>query len=226
MSIVTLSPVAQRVGKPQDVTDRKQVQAWGLCVHTTGRGLPEEAKKLNRDGLVHAVEIYCRKDANFPHYVIGPGGDIRQIADDKERARHAGIDDAERKLYESGEWKKKVSAAALALWERRWPGVKNPLHLFPSRSPNEDYLGVELIPSLTKQPNGTLFTDAQYESLGKLCRDIEQRHGIKLEGKRLVGHEDLEPLSRWDKTGGWDPGGLRPEGKLYFDWGRVRWRGV
>ena len=37
--------------------------------------------------------------------------------------------------------------------------------------------------------------------------------------QRLLGHEDLTPISRHDKKGGWDPGGLREV--PYFDWEHV-----
>jgi soluble lytic murein transglycosylase-like protein len=50
---------------------------------------------------------------------------------------------------------------------------------------------------------------------------IAQRHGWPpgeawWRTPRLLGHEDITPLSRFDKNGCWDPGGLRE--KPYFDW--------
>ena len=35
----------------------------------------------------------------------------------------------------------------------------------------------------------------------------------------LVTHEDLSPLTRWQPSGGWDPGVLRP--RPWLDWGAV-----
>jgi len=201
---VTLSPLADLVDHPQDVDDRTKVTPFGVCIHTTGRGVPALAKKLGTDPLAVAVDIYCAPGANFPHYVISGEGTILQVADERERARHAGINRIDRALYASGEWRRKISPAGLRLWMQRWPGVRSPLQLFPSRSVNDDYLGIELIP----RPDAT-FSSEQYEALSELLHDVQTRHGIVLKGARLVGHEDLEPLSRMDSKGGWDPGATR-----------------
>jgi hypothetical protein len=67
---------------------------------------------------------------------------------------------------------------------------------------------------------GLRFTRAQHETIARLAWDIAQRHGWPAGAwwrtARLVGHEDLTPLSRHDANGGWDPGGLRDA--PYFDW--------
>ena len=44
----------------------------------------------------------------------------------------------------------------------------------------------------------------------------------KLPSPRLVGHEDIEPLERWNKQGGWDPGALRVKPK--FVWASIHRR--
>lgn len=211
------------VGRPQDVADRSKRIPWGVCIHTTGSGLLREAKDHGIDPLAMAVELYCGAGANFPHHVIDWAGTILQIADEKERARHAGIDHNERALYLSGGWRKKVSAVALKMWDARWPGKKSPLNLFPSISPNEDYLGVEMIPLPMVDKTGSLFTQDQYNSLGDLLADIERRYNIRVVGQRLVGHEDLEPLTRWTSKGGWDPGAMTTV--PVFHWDRIPGRG-
>lgn len=219
MSIITRSPLATMVTNPQNVTDRKVVKAWGVCIHTTGSGLPTKAAKLGIDPVDLAIQIYTASDANFPHYVCGYDGRLVQIADEKERARHAGISTTDRGYYLSGAWRRRVSPACLALWDKKW-GLKSPLGLFPSKSPNEDYIGVETIPLLKPLPSGSLFTDDQYIALSALVDDIGTRHAIVVTGKRLVAHEDLEPLTRWNMNGyGWDPGGL--SNKPRFLWSKI-----
>lgn len=176
-----------------------------------------------------AVETYLLPDnpaakvfPAFPHYVIDGDGAIAQIADETRRARHVAIPDADRLLYLDGRWRTKVSAAGLHLWDRKWGalGKRNPVQLYPSKSPNNDYIGIELIPQLQPAADGNRFTEAQYERLSALLEDIEGRYGITLEGQRLVGHEDLSPLTRWNSAGGWDPGAL--SAKPAFSWARVQ----
>lgn len=193
--------------------------------------MPAKAQKLGIDPLEVALSVYLAPDnpkkgifTNFPHYVLDWAGHILQVADELERARHVALG-ADRALYASGAWRRKVSPKCLALWDARW-GKKSPLGLFPSKAPNEDYVGIECIPLLAPQADGSLFTDAQYRSLAALLWDIAQRHGFSLDDRsRLVGHEDLEPLGRWypaksRRPYGWDPGGLQPF-PAAFDWRRV-----
>ena len=59
-----------------------------------------------------------------------------------------------------------------------------------------------------------------------LALDIAERHGFadafaegEFPSRRLVGHEDIEPLERWNRQGGWDPGGLREKPKFF--WPRI-----
>jgi hypothetical protein len=202
------------IDRPQDVADRATPTPFGVVVHTTGGGIVRFAAAHGIDPLAAAISIYSAPGANFPHYCIDGTGVAAQIADERELAPHAGIDAKGRALYLSGAWTSRVSKTGLALWRARWPGVKSPLALFPGRSVNQVYLGIELIPTATKT-----FTLAQYDTLARLLADIERRHGIMLSWSRLVGHEDLEPLERWDAAGGWDPGSLRATQR--FSWPAV-----
>lgn len=217
----------RRVKSPQDVDDRKSEVPHGICLHTTGSGLPTTAAERHMDPLALAERIYTAKGANFPHYTIDWAGTILQVADDRERARHAGIDKAERKAYSSGEWVNAVSQRALKLWRQKWPDAESPLDLIPGGgSPNDAFLGIELVPligaELKANPNGTRFTEAQYDALAELLRVKELEYGLVLDtGSNLVGHCDLEPLTRWSagpRGLPWDPGALRPEGDRHFEW--------
>jgi N-acetyl-anhydromuramyl-L-alanine amidase AmpD len=83
------------------------------------------------------------------------------------------------------------------------------------KSPNDLYVGVELVPS----PDRT-FTYVQYFALASLLIEIRERRGVELSGRKLVGHEDLHPLARWNISGGWDPGALRAQ--PLFSWQKLR----
>jgi hypothetical protein len=68
---------------------------------------------------------------------------------------------------------------------------------------------------------GLRFTKAQHEAVARLACDVATRNGWPLTERwwrtpRLLGHEDLSPISRHDSRGGWDPGALRE--KPFFDW--------
>lgn len=200
-----LSPLATLIAHPQDIRDRKS-PVYGVCVHTTGSGVPTRAKRLGCEPIVIAIDVYSAPGAHFPHYVIDGQGTIVQIAGEEELAPHCGIAPTERSQYKSGAWTRVLSPYALMRWRNRWPGVQSPLGLFPTASANESYLGVELVPSLFLTANKTLFTNAQYASLRALLDDVQKRCHLDLVGSRLVGHEDVNPLTRCDRNGGWDPG--------------------
>lgn len=212
-----LSPLAKLISTPRNITDRASAIPWGICVHTTGGGVPELALKKKISSIDTAVGIYTKPDnppddfPPFPHYVIDEKGGIVQIANERERARHVRITEEERVAYKTDAWRAHVSPFGLSRWDAKWGphSKRNPLQLFPSRSPNEDYLGVELIPRMHPLANGSLFNAEQYDVLASLIEDIESRYGLFFEAGRVVGHEDLSPLTRWDKNGGWDPGQLR-----------------
>ena len=79
-------------------------------------------------------------------------------------------------------------------------------------------------PTVVPMRAGLRFTMAQHETVARLAWDIAQRHGWPRNERwrlntRLLGHEDITPLSRHDGNGGWDPGALRE--KPYFDWNFV-----
>ena len=211
------SPLAVQIASPPPARERETPIPFGLCVHTTGRTLVQKAKLKGENPIDRAVKIFNGPGANYPHYVIAADGDIVQILADNLRGRHAGVPRAEREAYLNGSWTRDISAVGLQMWRERWPDHKSPQHLYPSRSPNDDYLGVELIPSMETNANGTWFTDAQYAALRSLIDDIQSRHQITLTGNRLVGHEDLEPLTRWNSLGGWDPGAIRVGPRFRWD---------
>ncbi len=194
---------------------------FGVCVHTTGRGVPQRAKRLGQTPDQAGVWVYSQTWQNPPNYLIGSHGMVYRVTDDSLCPPHCGVDAWQRKAMLNGTWFDHVSADGLRLWRERWPKVVSPAHLYPSTSANKDYLGIEMIPLLERRAEwGGLFTDGQYQSLSMLLSSISVKYGIELKGARLVGHEDLDPFDRWDGSGGWDPGWLRA--RPYFEWSRVQ----
>jgi N-acetyl-anhydromuramyl-L-alanine amidase AmpD len=209
------SPLA-RQHLPHRAIPKRRSAPWGVCLHTTGSGLPRKAKRLGRDELEVAVEYYVGTARGGPAYVVGGDGQVVQVADEDEHTFHVGsygpAGEDRRGQYLSGEWRRLAPPRAVELWEARWPGKRCPQELFPSVHPNADYIGVEIIPRLSAQGDGLRFSDAQHGAVGRLLADIGRRHAW-LDGwwrtPRLVGHEDVGLLDRSDAGGGWDPGALR-----------------
>ena len=190
---------------------------YGLLVHTTGDGIPSKCSTIEEVSSV-AVAEYVKMDiANGvgPHYVISPDGSAVELRDPSKKAWHAAVSAHDRQRFLSGMWEteNKVDKSVIDWWHRRWPGTKSPSHLYPAKSPNDSYVGVELVPCGTydKQTwkptlaGGRMvfgrFTIDQYYALAELCSDL--RHPKEWEEPgRLVGHEDVNPITR----PGWDPG--------------------
>lgn len=192
----------------------------GLCVHTTGGGIVESAEKAGSSPTMVAVEYYLRPDSFFPNYVCGyaghAGGELVQVCDEGEVALHAGLNAGDLSAYRDGSWRKKIDAAE---WDRAWAPLPHPLHLYPGSTPNRAFVGLELLPLAHDLPSGLRFSDAQHETVIALAADMMARYAIPPDRHRFVGHEDLTPLTRWDKGGGWDPGARRARPR--FDWVRV-----
>lgn len=229
---VPLSPIATQVPRRTDaITKRKP---WGFLLHTTGRGIPEKAKREGKPAIDVALAWYRRSQNGEqgypwggPGYVIDHVGAIYQIADDDTLTNHAGGPDREK--YLNGSWQTLISAETLARWRAKWPRYSSPQALYPSRSANTDFVGCELIPVIEGGPAplrpGLLFTEAQHDAAVSLARDLAARHAWPAgwsSSPRLLGHEDVQPIQRHDTHGGWDPGWLRAA--PFFDFARVRAR--
>ena len=230
-----LSPLATQAPRRTDRVTRRA--PWGFLVHTTGGGIPAKAAKTGLSPVEVALAWYRQSQGmdghdgangypwGGPGYVIGHDGDIHQIAADDVLTNHCG--GPHRASYLDGSWTSKVSPATVEHWRAQWPGVASPAHLFPSRTPNADYIGAELIPCGAglgePMAPGLRFTREQHVAVVALAQDLAQRHGWPAgwaRGPRLLGHEDVQPIERHDTLGGWDPGWLR--GSPYFDFRYVR----
>lgn len=211
-----------------------KLDTYGLLVHSTGNGVPQRAIDKNEDPFETGIKVYKNMDASNgvgPHYMICPKGQIVKFREPTLIAWHAGTSVWEREQFMTGNWEttNRVPRETVNDWRRRWPKVKSPQHLFPAKSPNLSYVGVELIPcgvykkgvhweSKFGEPVGEFgrYTDEQYETLAKLFVDLAAQFKWPKKCRRtgrLVGHEDVNPISR----PGWDPGAFRD----WFDWNHL-----
>lgn len=209
---------------PDLVEDKPRgVAVFGLCVHTSGRGVLTKARKLGISPIECALAYY-QSAAYSAHYVCDYDGTLYQITADDRRVSHIGLTPEARLRYISGKWRRDVSGSGLDSWLQRWGTSASPASLYPNRYPNTDYVGVELLPRVEtlSSSKAEWYTADQHATVGKLAYDLRRRHewpgNFALRG-RLVGHEDLSPLTRWDRGGGWDPGARRLAPR--FHWSKV-----
>lgn len=194
---------------------------YGLCVHTSGRGIVTRAKKKGVLPVDLALKWYRRKGS--VHFLIDYDGTVYQMLDANRQGAHVGISKKERNAYLNGAWANEVPTNALLLWLQKWPKKKSPQHLYPSKSPNQCYVGVELLP-MQGSRGGMWFTDEQCTAVKELYNQLAAMYGWplnprKLPNTRLLGHEDIDAFGRWQKSGGWDPGALRKFPR--FSWDRI-----
>ena len=195
---------------------------YGLVVHTTGRSLPKRALEAGQTPLKRAVDYYTRESVRGCHYVIPYDGQIFQIANEDEQAW--GVSFSEQRESIRNGWEKDLPLSLVKRWRDRWPEYEHPGKLLPgTRTVNSCYVHVECIPVIPETRGDispdTLFTRQQYRAVAHLAMDVAYRNdwpGEWWKTPRLVGHEDLTPITRHTKLGGWDPGFLRA--KPYFDW--------
>jgi N-acetyl-anhydromuramyl-L-alanine amidase AmpD len=219
-----LSPLATvQVDRPRDVDDRT-LPVFGVAAHCTGSGIITKALSHGADCMEYTVAYYQRPDTYFPHYVIGFDGLIAQVADEHERAQHIGLAGADRQAYRGGGWKSRLPKGLVQRWAARWPGHKSPSHLYPGQSPNNVYVGIELLVWQDDCPGepraaGLKYTNEQHDALAALAADIAARWEFPMgwqDSGRLACHEDISPLTRTSKGSGWDPGVMRVS--PWFDW--------
>lgn len=222
--IVGVSPLTTLVNKNLRNVEDRTAPVYGVAVHCTGSGIVTKALGKNTDPLIYAVEYYTRPDSYFAHYVVGFDGTLAQIADEHEKALHVGFLANEREAFLSGRWTNQLPQSFIMAWKKRWPNAKSPAHLFPGPSPNNVFVGVELLvwqEGCTNKPlrPGLKYTAAQHETLAALCVDVAKRWQLPANWymtSRLACHEDLNPLNRTANGQGWDPGVIRLQ--PHFDW--------
>lgn len=230
------SHYALRASKTWDAKDRPpkyRGNIYGLVVHTTGAGLPAKARARGLYHTVQAVDYYSK--SHGCHYVCGwrgLDGDLLQVAHEDERANGVGMKDQVASVR-AGRFAKDLPKALVSRWRRRWAPLLNPLQLFAGTSANSCYVHVEMPPCVYHDgeklrtdagpfTEHARFTEAQHDAIAFLACDLARRYkwpdGWWTTG-RLVGHEDLSPITRHTSHGGWDPGALRF--RPWFDWAYV-----
>lgn len=232
-----ISPLATLITSPFHTGQTRPVPVFGVTFHTTGSGLPAQALAAGKNPVQAGIDYY--RTSKGPMYLIGWDGRIvATAADESVRTWHAGVEANERRPLQDGSWRKMVSPATAAAWDRAWGPTKNPIagagaSLIPSDDPNAATIGVEMIPvtpdgrTLWAKPArpGLRFTAAQLAAGRALASDIARRHRWPAGWRktRVFGHEDLNPIRRHDAGGGWDPGFLRSS--PYVDMDAIRGEG-
>lgn len=92
----------------------------------------------------------------------------------------------------------------------RWPGSDVPVNFDIDQNPNNYSLGIETVGYGSATPDPKVYTDEMYTALRTLVDDLCAKYGIPREKGRVIGHEDVNPLTRF----GWDP-------HQGFDWSRL-----
>lgn len=209
---------------------------FGIMVHTTGSGPPKRAWR-RQNGYVSGVqspmavmtEIYEGMKTVGPHFAIDPFGGVVQYRSAKHVAHHCRMRDSERRPLLDGHWRNdrnRIEKYLVEYWDDKFPNfsTRGPAHLYPSRYPNTDYIGIEMMPCGHRlkgkwtnhwgtQPNSRLrHSQESYITLCALIAHLCKKWSIPLNFRsgRIVGHEDINPYTR----PGWDPGA--PNGN--FDW--------
>ena len=173
-----------------------------IIIHTTGYGAGlKRLKEKYGDDLATIGDAYALRMANIlkykGHFLIDHVGVIYHLIPLVEVAWHTGS--SKRKKLKT-EWRH-------SWWTERWEGISNPTELpsWEGGSPNKVSVGIDLL----AHGGGAIvkgYTDAQYESLAVLVRALCADLNIPIERKYIVGHEDVDPISRGNKRAGWDPG--------------------
>lgn len=203
---------------------------WGILVHSTGDGIPKIVVDSGKDAVQVTCDVYqgmADRDGVGPHYAIVPDGRIIEFRAPNETAYHAATSASEREAFLNGSWatSNKLDQALVQWWKLRWPKYKSPQHLYPSKSPNGSYIGVELVPcgtysanswqpvlAMPATPKGR-YTARQYQALALLGSHLAGAYSWPdswWETPRLAGHCDVNLFSR----PGWDPGAYRG----WFSW--------
>lgn len=237
---LSYSPLAVKVEGVRNPASARVRTPWGFLIHTTGGGVTAHAKQHGARPIDVAIQVYINSQNGSngyfwggPAYVADHDGKLYQVAPDEALTAHAGDHSPKyptgtRPFYLDGTWVNRCSAETVAQWKKRWPTRKHPYSMFPSKSPNIDYVGLEMIPigdgfGGAPMAPGLRFTKAQHDTAIALGRDLGARHawpkGWASTG-RLLGHEDVDPLNRSDADGGWDPGAMRQH--AYFDFAYVQ----
>lgn len=184
---------------------RAPAQINSIIIHTTGygAGLSRIAKncKGDLDCMGKAYAYRMAKILKYKgHFLVDYVGKVWQFLPVTEVAWHTG-----------GRKKKSLIKKKPPKWWRdRWEGIVDRPTDLPSwqgGSPNQNSVGIDLLAHGNGQIHGIGYTDSQICNLRVLVKELCSDYAIPFDRKHVVGHEDLDWISR----NGWDPG-------KYFNW--------
>lgn len=89
----------------------------------------------------------------------------------------------------------------------RWPGQDQPVNFTVDADPNNYSIGIECHGYGSTEKDETVYTERMYSALDVLTRNLSDKYAIPRQKGRIVGHEDVNPITRF----GWDP-------NSGFDW--------
>lgn len=198
---------------PSKPPESEQLEAGSTALNIIDDGLPLSDSEPRPYPITHIVVHFSSQVAENPkdpfnltgvynmyvkegvstHYLIDRKGTIYRLVPENRVAYHAGKGSLpDFPVYTNVLNRYSIGIECLAIGSKEdmapflKPGVYDTL--------NPDFIG---------------FTDAQYQSLNKLIRDIINRNpGILRDRKHVIGHEEYSPGRRTD------PGTL-------FDWSRI-----
>ena len=204
---------------------RRKIDVYGVMLHTTGTGVIRKARRKGWPDEPDAptpyeIALNYHRKRGASHFDVDVDGTAYQLMPWNRMGAHANSPKRRRML--SGKWAKDMTrkgrADTVGRWHVRWK-KPSPQHLYPTRSPNGCYVGIELRPLAEPRSDGLWFTDGQMRVAAMIALDVADRAGLP-DGwhrtSRLLGHEDTSPYKRWNRRGGWDPGALRNRPR--FSW--------
>lgn len=188
-----------------------------LLIHSTGPGMAKYARTYKLTDEETVSRVYGNPGNSCAHVVGLPDGTRIRTTAYSLVAPHCGVSKVQRQRLLDGSWRAWTSDEAEAQWDKWWPGVKSPQHLFPTASGNDSCEGFETWKLDEIDPETTsYYTIHQYRSTAQWVVERERALGFVAEGVRLLTHDALDPFERWDSKGGRDPGAMRPN--PFYNW--------
>ncbi len=221
-SIVSYIPTNLRSGPKNTLSLHR------IVLHITGRSTYLNAEKHKLAPLVHlGVNNFLIKGKSFSHYAVDPWGYIGVYAPESICPQSQGwkaFGGPQGILRDLASGERRLPAWWQEVWgrvqvskkgEKQDLGfVKSPVDLLlGDAGPNSGSASIEFI----QYGNQFLLTEAQCLSGNLLVRDICTRNLVPFKAPNVLGHEDLNPWTRADKGGGWDPGARRVEPRFCWD---------
>lgn len=159
---------------------------------------------------------------NAINYILGWGGiknnHLIQIGNENKKCVrkrnckcYSGVSMSEQKKHiKKYGFGKELKQSVYNMWRKRWKGYKTPLNLIPKGGIKNLFIQIECIPLPPKNKRNSLykplreglwFTKEQHDAVALLACDIAIRNGWDLDtewwkSNKLLGHEDLSPVTR------------------------------